>query len=147
LTLEMIGSFGSVDLPVFGPGGAKRDIRFMSGEKECSEALSIPKARKGRGSEHGGFFAPRGAAQAGWTEGAERSLEFAWKRMSNAKTSRKLLRIVFQKGGVARQDLRSILPGTKKLEMHEVQPPAAARAGIIAAKNAPAGQRQIRTNI
>ena len=36
------------------------------------------------------------------------------------------------------------LPGTKRLELHEVQPPAAARAKRFAAKNAPAGQRQIR---
>ncbi len=35
-------------------------------------------------------------------------------------------------------------PDTKKLELHEVQPPAAARAVRFAAKSAPAGQRQIR---
>jgi hypothetical protein len=34
-----------------------------------------------------------------------------------------------------------------RLELHEEQPPAAARAVGFAAKNAPAGQRQIRTNI
>lgn len=48
---------------------------------ERREALSIPGAKrspKGRGSEHGAhlFFAPRGAAQAGLTEGAERSSKF-----------------------------------------------------------------------
>jgi hypothetical protein len=36
-----------VDLPFFGPGGPKKDIRFMSGEEERSEALSIPEARRG----------------------------------------------------------------------------------------------------
>jgi len=36
-----------VDLAVFGPGGPKKDIRFMTGEKERSEALSIPEARRG----------------------------------------------------------------------------------------------------
>src|SRR5665213_3833136 len=36
-------------------------------------------------------------------------------------------------------------PDTKRLELHEVQPSAAARATRFAAKNAPAGQRQIRT--
>ena len=41
--------------------------------------------------------------------------------------------------------LLALLPGTKTLELHEVQPPAAARAEKFAAKNAPAGQRQIRT--
>ena len=35
-------------------------------------------------------------------------------------------------------------PDTNRLELHEVQPPAAARALRFAAKNAPAGQRQIR---
>ena len=39
---------------------------------------------------------PRGAAQAELTEGAERSLEFAGKRMSKAWTSRRLHRIAFQ---------------------------------------------------
>jgi len=36
-------------------------------------------------------------------------------------------------------------PDTKRSELHEVQPPAAARAGRFAAQNAPAGQQQIRT--
>ena len=40
---------------------------------------------------------------------------------------------------------KGILPGTMRLELHEVQPPAAARAERFAAKNAPAGQQQIRT--
>jgi hypothetical protein len=39
---------------------------------------------------------PRGAAQAGLTEGAEQSLKFAWKRMSKTKTSRRLHHLVFQ---------------------------------------------------
>ncbi len=43
------------------------------------------------------------------------------------------------------QCLTRLLPGTKRLELHEEQPPAAARAERFAAKNAPAGQRQIRT--
>jgi len=33
--------------------GPKKDIRFMAGEKRRREALSIPEAREGRGSEHG----------------------------------------------------------------------------------------------
>jgi len=87
-----------VDLPVFGPGGPKKDIRFMTGEKERSQALSIPESPQGRGSEHGAQVVPRGAAQAGLTEGAERSLEFAGKRMSNGKISRRLHRMVFRVG-------------------------------------------------
>jgi hypothetical protein len=33
--------------------GQEKDIRFMAAKKERSEALSIPEAREGRGSEHG----------------------------------------------------------------------------------------------
>jgi len=40
---------------------------------------------------------------------------------------------------------RSIFPGIRRLMLHEEQPPAAARAQGFAAKNAPAGRRQIRT--
>ena len=84
-------------MPVFGPGGPKNDVRFMSGEKERSEALSIPEASEGaRKRARRTCSAPRRAAQAGWTEGAERSLEFAWERMSNTKVSRRLLRMAFQ---------------------------------------------------
>ena len=46
---------------------------------------------------------------------------------------------------VAAREGRSILPGTKGSKLHEGQPPAAARAERFAAKNAPAGQRQIKT--
>ena len=56
----------------------RKNIRFTGAKVERREALSIPgakRSRNGRGSEHGAllFFAPRGAAQAGLTEGAERS--------------------------------------------------------------------------
>ena len=56
----------------------RKNIRFTGAKIERREALSIPgakRSRNGRGSEHGAllFFAPRGAAQAGLTEGAERS--------------------------------------------------------------------------
>ena len=40
-------------------------------------------------------YAPRGAAQAGSTEGTERSLSFAKKRTSNDRISRKSLRLAF----------------------------------------------------
>ena len=46
--------------------------------------------------------------------------------------------------GRNRMGIPDPFPDTKSLELHEVQPPAAARAGRFAAKNAPAGQRQIR---
>ena len=36
-----------LDLPLFRPGGPKKDIRFMAGENGCSEALSFPEARRG----------------------------------------------------------------------------------------------------
>jgi hypothetical protein len=36
-----------VDLPVFGRGGPKKDIRFIAAKEERSEALSIPEARRG----------------------------------------------------------------------------------------------------
>jgi len=39
----------------------------------------------------------------------------------------------------------TLIPGFKRLMLHEEQPPAAARAERFAAKNAPAGQRQIKT--
>jgi len=43
-----------VDLPPSGRSAAKKkDIRFMAAKEERREALSIPEARKGRGSEHG----------------------------------------------------------------------------------------------
>jgi len=48
----MIGSFG-VDLPVFGPGGPKKDIRFMAGEGRAERGAVNPRSPKGRGSEHG----------------------------------------------------------------------------------------------
>jgi len=56
----------------------RKNIRFTGAKVERREALSIPgakRSRNGRGSEHGAllFLAPRGAAQAGLTEGAERS--------------------------------------------------------------------------
>ena len=58
--------------------GQEKNIRFILARVERREALSIPgaqRSRNGRGSEHGAFlgYAPRGAAQAGLTEGAERS--------------------------------------------------------------------------
>jgi len=65
-------------LPFFSPGRAKKRHSFHDWRIGRREALSTPEARKGRGSEHGGFM-PRGAAQAELTEGAERSLEFAGK--------------------------------------------------------------------
>src|ERR1700687_6305772 len=45
----------------------------------------------GRGSEHGAglFYAPRRAAQAGWTGGAERSSRLRMKRMWGGTISRK----------------------------------------------------------
>ena len=60
---------------------AKKETFGSWPKLERREALSIPGAKrspKGRGSEHGAhlFFAPRGAAQAGLTEGAERSSKF-----------------------------------------------------------------------
>jgi len=67
--------------------------------------------------------------------GAEHMESLAW--MGSGK--RPALRTV------AAQEERRFLPGTKRSELHEVQPPAAARAGRFAAKSAPAGQRQIRT--
>jgi hypothetical protein len=83
-----------VNLSVFGPDGAKKGHSFHAGRKERSEALSIPGAPQG-GAEASTArkFAARGAAQAGWTEGAERSLEFAWKRMSSGRISRRLLQM------------------------------------------------------
>jgi hypothetical protein len=53
----------------------------MAAKEERREALSIPEARKERGSEHGASVCAGGAAQAGLTEGAEWSLHFARKRM------------------------------------------------------------------
>jgi hypothetical protein len=58
--------------------GQEKNIRFTEVKMERREALSIPGAKRSRNgseSEHGAlfFFAPHGAAQAGLTEGAERS--------------------------------------------------------------------------
>lgn len=36
-----------LDLSVFGPGGPKKDIRFMAGENGRSEALSFPQPERG----------------------------------------------------------------------------------------------------
>src|SRR5579884_3366292 len=86
-----------MDWPVFGPDGLKKYIRFMTGEK-AQRGTVHPRSPQGRGSEHGAQVAPRRAAQAGWAEGAERSLEFAGNRMLNSKISRRLHRMVFSVG-------------------------------------------------
>jgi hypothetical protein len=62
----------------------------MAGEKRRREALSIPEARRGAEASTARTSAPRGAAQAGLTEGAERSLQSARKRMSEDRISRRL---------------------------------------------------------
>jgi hypothetical protein len=46
-------------LPFFSPGRAKKRHSFHDWRIGRREALSTPEARKGRGSEHGGFYAAR----------------------------------------------------------------------------------------
>jgi hypothetical protein len=61
-----------LNLPFLSPGRAKKRHSFHSCEFGRSEALSTPKPEGAR--KRARRFMPRGAAQAGWTEGAERSL-------------------------------------------------------------------------
>ena len=61
-----------------GPFRPRKNIRFIAARVERREALSIPgaqRSRNGRGREHSAQlgYAPRRTAQAGLTEGAERS--------------------------------------------------------------------------
>jgi hypothetical protein len=67
----------------------------MTGEFGAERRCQLPKPARGAEASTA-VFMPRGAAQAELTEGAERSLEFAGKRMSKAWTSRRLHRIAFQ---------------------------------------------------
>ena len=46
-------------MPFFSPGRAKKRHSFHDWRIGRREALSTPEARKGRGSEHGGFYAAR----------------------------------------------------------------------------------------
>src|ERR1700690_2122722 len=94
----MIRLLRSLDLPFFSPGRAKKRHSFHCCEFGRREALSIPEARRGAEASTA-CFSPRRAAQAGWTEGAERSLEFAGKGMPKERTSRRLP--LFGRAGVA----------------------------------------------
>jgi hypothetical protein len=76
-------------------GGLKKDIRFITGEFGAERRCQLPTPASGAEASTA-VFMPRGAAQAELTEGAERSLEFAGKRMSNRWSSRRLHRIAFQ---------------------------------------------------
>ena len=83
----------------------RKNIRFTGAKVERREALSIPgakRSRNGRGSEHGAllFFAPRGAAQAGLTEGAERSSKI--RHETNVKWKRSAGRLHLELGGTLR---------------------------------------------
>ena len=75
----------SLNLPVFGPSGPKKDIRFIAAKRGEVRRCQSPKPEGARKRARRASFAPRGAAQAGLTEGAELSLEFARKRMSKTK--------------------------------------------------------------
>ena len=55
----MIRLLGSLNLPFLSPGRAKKRHSFHDWRIGRREALSTPEARKGRGSEHGGFYAAR----------------------------------------------------------------------------------------
>ena len=89
--------------------GQKKTFVSWLAKEERREALSIPEARRGAEASTARTIAPRGAAQAGLTEGAERSLEFARKRMSKEEISRRLRRIpqseVRAKAGSALSDI------------------------------------------
>ena len=71
------------------------DIHFMTGELGAERRCQLPKPARGAEASTAAFML-RGAAQAELTEGAERSLEFAEKSMSNRWSSRRLHRIAFQ---------------------------------------------------
>jgi len=79
--------------------GQKKTFVSWLAKEERRGALSIPGARRGAEASTTRTFAPRGAAQAGLTEGAERSLEFARKRMLKEEISRRLHRMAFQFSG------------------------------------------------
>src|SRR6185312_12951498 len=87
---------GASPFEVFGLFGQRKKHSFHGARVERREALSIPGAKrspKGRGSEHGANlgYAPRGAAQAGLTEGAERSSTLGHEtNVEWLKTSRRL---------------------------------------------------------
>jgi hypothetical protein len=86
--------------------GQKRHS-FHVGEGRAERGAVNPRSPRGaRKRARRAWFAPRGAAQAGLTEGAERSLEFARKRMSKEEISRRLRRIP-QSEGSARQATHS----------------------------------------
>jgi hypothetical protein len=81
----------------------RKNIRFTEAKVERREALSIPgakRSRNGRGSEHGAllFFAPRGAAQAGLTEGAERSSKIRHETNVEGKRSAGRLHLELREG-------------------------------------------------
>jgi hypothetical protein len=87
---------GASPFEVFGLFGQRKKHSFHGARLERREALSIPGAKrspKGRGSEHGAhlFFAPRGAAQAGLTEGAERSFRLRYE--TNVVVKRSVARL------------------------------------------------------
>ena len=84
-----------MDLPPSGRSAAKKKTfvswrRRKSGERRCQS----PKPERGAEASTACLITPRGAAQAGLTEGAERSLEFARKRMSKEEISRRLFRVM-----------------------------------------------------
>ena len=88
----------SLDLPLFSPGGLKKDICFIAANLGVERRCPSPKPVRGAEASTA-CSSPRGAAQAGWTEGAERSLEFARKRMSRREDQPKAA--PFQRDGVA----------------------------------------------
>ncbi len=96
-------------MPFFSPGRAKKRHSFHSGESGAERRCPSPKPARGAEASTARTIAPRGAAQAGLTEGAERSLEFARKRMSKEEISRRLRRIpqseVRAKAGSALSDI------------------------------------------
>src|ERR1035441_1056362 len=96
----MIRLLRCLDLPFLSPGRAKKRHSFHSCEFGRREALSTPKPEGARKRARRSL--PRRAAQAGWTEGAERSLEFARKRMSKTRISRRLHHIVLGVGVAGR---------------------------------------------
>jgi hypothetical protein len=85
------------DLPFLSPGRVKKRHSFHSGELGAERRCQPPKPVRGAEASTAAVM-PRGAAQAGLTEGAERSLKFAWKRMSKERSSRRLHLIVIRAG-------------------------------------------------
>jgi hypothetical protein len=73
-----------MNLPLSGQSAAKKkDIRFMAAKEERRGAVN-PRSPGGAEASTARCTVPRGAARAGLTEGAERSLGFARKRMSES---------------------------------------------------------------